>query len=89
MMRVCDPAQGKVGDIIAVSGENLGKDRVAEVFLTKGTEDIKVDVVAQSKTLVKFKVPPEATEGRYAITVLTTTSIPQLIEQPVLLNVTR
>ncbi len=89
MMRNCDPGQGRAGDLISVTGENLGKNRVAELFLTKGAEDIKVVIVDQSNSTMKFKVPAEASEGRYMLTVLTTTVVPQLIEQPVLFNVTK
>jgi hypothetical protein len=89
MMRACSPDQGKAGEVVAVTGENLGKDRVAEVFLTKGSEDVKVELVSQTNAQVKFRVPAEAAAGRYALMVLTTTAIPQLIEQPVVFNVVR
>ncbi|MEZ5400506.1 MAG: hypothetical protein R2729_12610 [Bryobacteraceae bacterium] len=88
LMRSCEPAQGRTGDVVAVTGENLGKARIAEVFLTRANEDVRVEVVAQTDKVLKFKVPSEAAVGRYSLMVLTTTSIPQLIEQPVIFNVT-
>ena len=35
-MTSVDPLNGKIGDVIAVTGENLQKDAVAKVFLTDG-----------------------------------------------------
>ena len=77
-----EPQNGKAGDEIAVSGENLQKDAVAKVYLTDGKNDIEVSVSAQTDKEIKFKIPAKAT-GRMSLMVLTTGKEPKYIEQPV------
>ena len=81
-MSTVDPGNGKVGDVITVSGENLQKDQVAKVYLTDGKNDIEVQVVEQTASAIKFKIPAKAT-GRPALMVLTTGKDAKLMEQPV------
>jgi hypothetical protein len=52
-----EPGNGKVGDILTVSGENLDKAQVAELYLTDGKKDAKVEVTEQTPTSIKFKIP--------------------------------
>ncbi|MCC7155568.1 MAG: IPT/TIG domain-containing protein [Bryobacterales bacterium] len=77
-----DPANAKVGDVLTVTGENIGKDAVAEVYLTDGKNDFKAVVTSQTGTEIKFKVPKVA-PARYRLMVLTKGKEPKLIEQPV------
>jgi len=86
-MTVVEPGNGKVGDVLTVAGENLEKSNVAEVFLTDGKLDLKVAVSEQAATSIKFKIPPKATAGRWALMILTTGKEPKLIEQPVKVTV--
>jgi hypothetical protein len=78
-----DPQNGKKGDVIAVTGENLQKDLVAKVFLTDGKNDTPVEVTEQTPTSIKFKIPVKAAAGRLALMVLTTGKDAKYIEQPV------
>jgi len=82
-MTSVDPQNGKKGDVIAVTGENLGKDLVAKVYLTDGKNDTPVEVTEQTATLIKFRIPVKAAAGRLALMVLTNEKVPKLIEQPV------
>lgn len=82
-MTSVEPQNGKTGDVIAVTGENLQKGAVAKVYLTDGTNDILVEVTEQTPTSIKFKIPAKAAPGRLAVMILTTGKPPQLIEQPV------
>jgi hypothetical protein len=77
-----EPQNGKAGDLIAVTGENLQKDAVAKVYLTDGKNDTAVEVTEQTATSIKFKIPEKAT-GRLALMVLTAGKDAKLIEQPV------
>ena len=86
-MASVEPQNGKVGDVIAVSGENLQKDSVSKVFLTDGTNDVAVDMTEQTATSIKFKIPAKAKPGRVALMVLTAGKEPKLIEQPVKVTV--
>jgi hypothetical protein len=84
-MTSVDPLNGKVGDVITVTGENLTKEFVAKLYLTDGGDgkgDVEVQIIEQTATTVKFKIPAKAV-GRMALLILTNTSPKQLIEQPV------
>ena len=82
-MRSVEPATGKVGDELTVSGENLDVKFVKEVYLTIGNKDIKADITSQAADALKLKIPAAAKPGRYSLTVLTAEKVPKLIEQPV------
>jgi hypothetical protein len=86
-MTTVDPDNGKSGDVITVAGENLQKEQVAKVFLTDGKNDVPVDLVEQSATSIKFKIPAKATAGRFALMVLTTGKDAKYMEQPVKVTV--
>lgn len=86
-MTTVEPGNGKAGDILAVTGENLDKANVAELFLTDGTNDIKVAITEQAATSIKFKIPEKAKAGRLALMLLTKGKEPKLIEQPVKVTV--
>ena len=86
-MSTVTPDSGKVGDLITVEGENLSKANVAELYLTDGKNDFKVEVVEQGDKAIKFKVPEKVKQGRLSLMVLTTGKEPKLIEQPVKMTV--
>jgi hypothetical protein len=81
-----DPGNGKVGDVLNVSGENLAKASVAKVYLTDGSHDLEVIITEQTNTSIKFKIPAKAT-GRLALMVLTAGKDAKLIEQPVKIQI--
>ena len=83
MMRTVAPDTAKAGDILTVTGENLDKAKVAEVYLTDGKTEVKVSIVEQTETTLKVKVPDNAKPGRARLMVLTTGTQPQYLEQPV------
>ena len=83
MMRTVAPDTAKVGDILTVTGENLDKARVAEVYLTDSKTEFKVPIVEQTETTLKVKVTDKAKPGRLRLMVLTTGTQPQYLEQPV------
>lgn len=62
-MTTVDPMAAKVGEIVTVSGEHLDKANVAEVFLTDGKSDTKVEITEQAAVALKFKVPDAAKPG--------------------------
>ncbi len=79
-----EPMSGKVGTEIVVTGENLGKDVVAKLYLTDGKNDIEVTMLEQAATTIKTKIPASAKVGeRYKLMILTKGKEPKLIEQPV------
>ena len=86
-MASVDPDSGKVGDVVTVSGENLQKDIVGKVYLTDGKNDTQVEIVEQTATSIKFKIPAKASNGRFALMVLTLGKDAKYIEQPVKLTI--
>ena len=63
-----DPTMGKVNDNVTVTGENLGKDNVAAVFLSDDSDDFKATVVEQSADKILMKVP-QVKAGRYSLSI--------------------
>lgn len=62
------PKTGKANDSITINGQNLGKDKVAAVFLSDAKLDHKVTVVDQEPTKIVIKVP-SLKPGDYNISV--------------------
>jgi hypothetical protein len=60
---------------------------VSDVFLTNGETDIKVQILEQSASAIKFKVPEKAAAGRYNLMVMVVSVEPKLIEEPARLTV--
>lgn len=83
LMRTVTPDTARSGDILTVTGENLDKARVAEIYLTDGKVEYKMAVTEQAETTVKVKVPASAKPGRLRLMILTTGNQPQFLEQPV------
>ena len=83
LMHSVQPDSGKAGDVLAIEGENLGQQSVAAVYLTNGSVDIKVEIVNQTATAIRFRIPAEAKPGRFALMVLTKEDPPELVQQPV------
>jgi hypothetical protein len=85
-MSSIEPTNGKKGDEVAVTGENLDKANVIKVYLTDGKKDLECVVTAQTATEIKIRIPDKAT-GRMALMILTGGKEPKLIEQPVKLTI--
>lgn len=82
-----EPESGRAGDVLNAHGENLGQDTVASVYLTDGKTDTKVLIIEQTAKSIKFRIPPEAKPGRFALMVLTKGQNPKLIEEPVKITI--
>ena len=78
-----EPDTGKVGDVATAKGENLDKDVVADLYLTDGKNDVKVEITERASDAIKFKVP-KIKPGRYRLMTASKTS---MIEQPVVFEV--
>ena len=82
VLRSVEPDSVKAGDAATVVGENLDKSRVAELYMTNGTVDVKVQMIEQTAAAIKFKVPAKVAPGRYNMMVLLVGEPPRLIEEP-------
>ena len=71
------------GGVITAMGVNLEKEKVAEVFLTDGIDDIKVLLLEQKGNQLKFKIPINAKLGVFNIMLQTAQDPPVLLVQPV------
>lgn len=85
-MSTVEPGNGKVGDVVAVAGENLDKANVVKVYLTDRKIDLECVVTEQTATALKIKIPEKAT-GRMWLMILTGGKEAKLIEQPVKVTV--
>jgi IPT/TIG domain len=63
------PGSGKAEDTITITGQNLGKDKVAAVFLSDAKLDHKAVVMDQETTKIVIKVPAGLKAGDYNISV--------------------
>lgn len=82
-----EPGNGKAGDVLTITGENLEKPGLDKLYLTDGKNDLEVAVTEQTATSVKFKIPPAAKAGRFSLMILTGGKEPKYIEQPVRITV--
>lgn len=81
-MTSTDTPNGKKGDVIAFSGANLQRAALASVYLTDGEHDFQVEVVEQTSTTVKFRIPVRVPPGRFALMALTVGKDAKFIELP-------
>lgn len=82
-----EPQTAKIGDTVTARGTRLGSDAVTALYLTDGTVDIKVEVLDQNDTTLKFKIPRTAKPGRFALMVRTSGPEGRLIEEPVKITI--
>jgi hypothetical protein len=85
-MTTVEPYSGKIGDVVAVSGENLDKATVAQVFLVDDKNDLACEITEQSATTIKVKIPAKAA-GRMAFMIRTAGKEPKDIVQPVKVSI--
>jgi hypothetical protein len=69
-----DPASGKVGDTVTLTGTNLGKSTVVAVYLSDDKTDYKATLVEQAAEKLVFKVP-QVKVGPYNLSVQIGTQI--------------
>jgi hypothetical protein len=69
-----DPAMGKANDTVTVAGENLGKAKVAAIFLSDEKDDHKATVVSQESDKIVIKVP-SVKPGDYNVSIQAGNSI--------------
>jgi len=78
------PKVVKPGDTVTVTGVSLGENKVDEVYLSDHKFDMKVKVLEQNPTTIKFRVPPFA-KGRMQLLMLMKVEKdenPKLLELP-------
>ena len=63
-----EPSSGKVDSNLTVTGENLGKETVADVYLSDEMSDYKATVVEQTAAKIVVKVP-QVKPGGYNVSI--------------------
>ena len=63
-----EPSTGKADSDLTVTGENLGKENVSNVFLSDDATDYKATVVEQTAAKVVAKVP-KVKAGSYNVSI--------------------
>jgi len=63
-----DPGSGKVNDNVTLTGDNLGKDSVSNVFLSDDNNDYKATMVEQAGQKIVMKVP-QVKPGDYHVSI--------------------
>ena len=86
-IQTVSPESAKPGSIITVVGNCLGKNLASEIFLTRGSSDIKLEITSQKASQIVAKLPSGMEAGRYRLMILSTGIAPRFIEQPVQLIV--
>jgi hypothetical protein len=81
-MTTVTPDTAKAGAELTVTGENLDKAHVAEVYLTDGKNDLKCDLLDQQPAQIKVKAPGAVKPGRFSLMILTADRA-RFLEQPV------
>ena len=87
LMRRVEPGVAQAGDVVKVTGDNLGRANVAALYLTDGKNDTKVVIVEETTNSIVFKIPAETEQGRLTLMILTTGDSPKLLEEPVKITI--
>ncbi len=87
LMRTVDPYKLSAGEQVVIVGDNLDKERIAEVYVCDGKENTPVTIVAQEEKKLVVKLPQTVKPGRYSFVVLLADTPPMFIEEPVKITV--
>src|SRR3954451_9195136 len=87
LMRTVDPYKVTAGEQVVILGENLDKERIADVFLSDGKVNVPVVIVEQQEKKLVVKLPATLKPGRYAFVVMLPEIPPMYIEEPVKITI--
>jgi hypothetical protein len=87
LVRTLAPTPARPGSELVATGQNLGKDFVASVYLTQGENTYQLEVTSQTPETIKAKVPADLKPGRFGLMVLTRGEVPRDIDEPVFVNI--
>ncbi|MEP7367006.1 MAG: hypothetical protein ABI972_27420 [Acidobacteriota bacterium] len=86
LMHRAEPAIVKAGEAVTVYGQALDRSKVSDVMLTTEGKQIPVEVLEQTESFIRFRVPANVEPGRYYPAVLMVKEAMVLV-QPVILTV--
>jgi hypothetical protein len=70
-IQTVNPTTVKIGGTVTAAGENLDKNKVAELFLTDNKNDYRVEISAQSAGSITFWVQDSVKPGRFGLVIRT------------------
>jgi hypothetical protein len=76
------PEGGKVGAVLRIDGQQLGKQTIDSVYLSDQTLDMMVKVLKQTDDFIEFRIPPSVKPGKLQLILKTAGKEPHLLEQP-------
>ncbi len=80
------PEEAMPGETVTVKGYGLDATNVREVYLMWGMSEFKVQIVKQTNTMIRFKVPVDMPPGAMRLAIMVAGRA-ELVEQPVMLVV--
>ena len=86
VMQQVTPSEVRSGDVVLVTGFALDAKHVKEVYLTNGETDFMVEIVDQSESALRFKVPAKVPAGQMRLAIIVA-GRDDLLEQPVFLKI--
>ncbi len=82
LITAAEPPTALPGEVVTVFGREIGASRVAEILLTNAQGRWKAEILSQSRSAVRFKVPKQVERGRLLLVIKTADDPPQWLEQP-------
>jgi hypothetical protein len=82
-----EPAHALVSEELVITGTNLSKAAVSDLFLTLRDDDFPLQILEQTDTNIRCRMPGDLKPGRFSLTILTSGDAPAMIEQPVKVHV--
>lgn len=82
LITAAEPPIALPGEIVTALGREIGESRVAEIQLASAQGRWKAEIVSQSRSAIRFKIPKQVEPGRLLLVIKTADDPPQWIEQP-------
>jgi hypothetical protein len=87
MLDAVRPDSGKIGSVLRIRGNDLGKAKIDSVYLSDQTLDMMVKVLNQTDNLIEFRIPPSVKPGKFQLVLKTAGKEPRILEQPFFIKV--
>jgi len=87
MLNAVRPDSGKIGSVLRIRGNDLGKAKIDSVYLSDQTLDMMVKVLNQTDDFIEFRIPPSVKPGKFQLVLKTAGKVPRLLEQPFYIKV--
>lgn len=84
-IREVAPFEAKAGDIAVASGDNLSAARVLALYLTDGKTDMKVEILEQTDTMIRFRIPAKVAPGKLRLAIQNEAQV--MLDQPAFIKI--